>query len=532
MKKYYFLIIVALILGLVLTGCTLLSNIGQVPTSEQGGIAYLTKGGPTEDDADEYTLYADQTIDVGTVKVWNDASDLYVQYVVDVPWEMTGSHLYVGKTNPSEENIPSTPGQFPYSPGMEKSPSPSALYDDATMTYTIPLDEIYDYEFVGKGQGKGLNAVEAPGVEPCNKIYIVAQAEVFRSSEGNVLENPNAEVGSTTGWDCIGPVGASTSYVEATGTVGPRGGEYFFNMKDYSADYAEMSQELTVVGYDGASFKASGWIQTEWYPEGSDDSIIANDYGRLVVTFYDNSNDELESFTTVPIGNPVYGTGSEGYIQFGLEGIIPNGAEKAVYELNGFKVDSSIINVFYDDLSFEYWQEETAWAVDDDTPHYFGKNWATYFTYNIAGESPTIFSQGLPGTYYINKNWEFQVKTVNPECGFAYKHVLFNYTIFGIEKSDIQSFEYYDGTTWHSLLMSMSQDGENVTGYFGPWPDGFKMPVSYDVSTTFRINIAIAAKYTVVIELIDLDNDNAVLATLPTSVKLIEPETHPINPTI
>ena len=42
MKKYYFLIIVALILGLVLTGC--LSNVGQVPTSEQSGITYLTKG--------------------------------------------------------------------------------------------------------------------------------------------------------------------------------------------------------------------------------------------------------------------------------------------------------------------------------------------------------------------------------------------------------------------------------------------------------------------------------------------------------
>jgi len=44
MKKYYFLIIVALILGLVLTGCTLLSNISQVPTTGQSGIAYLTKG--------------------------------------------------------------------------------------------------------------------------------------------------------------------------------------------------------------------------------------------------------------------------------------------------------------------------------------------------------------------------------------------------------------------------------------------------------------------------------------------------------
>ena len=44
MKKYYFLIIVALIFALVLTGCSLLSNIGQAPVTDQSGITYLTKG--------------------------------------------------------------------------------------------------------------------------------------------------------------------------------------------------------------------------------------------------------------------------------------------------------------------------------------------------------------------------------------------------------------------------------------------------------------------------------------------------------
>lgn len=47
MKKYFFSIIVILILGLILTGCTLLSNVGQVPSSEQSGITYLTKGLPS-----------------------------------------------------------------------------------------------------------------------------------------------------------------------------------------------------------------------------------------------------------------------------------------------------------------------------------------------------------------------------------------------------------------------------------------------------------------------------------------------------
>ena len=46
MKKLSYLIVLALILGLVLTGC-LLSNVGQVPTSEQSGITYLTKGLPS-----------------------------------------------------------------------------------------------------------------------------------------------------------------------------------------------------------------------------------------------------------------------------------------------------------------------------------------------------------------------------------------------------------------------------------------------------------------------------------------------------
>ena len=44
MKKLSYLIVLALILGLTLAGCTLLSNISQVPATDQSGITYLTKG--------------------------------------------------------------------------------------------------------------------------------------------------------------------------------------------------------------------------------------------------------------------------------------------------------------------------------------------------------------------------------------------------------------------------------------------------------------------------------------------------------
>jgi len=43
MKKLYYLIVIVLISSLVLTGCSLLSNISQIPTTERNGITYLTK---------------------------------------------------------------------------------------------------------------------------------------------------------------------------------------------------------------------------------------------------------------------------------------------------------------------------------------------------------------------------------------------------------------------------------------------------------------------------------------------------------
>ena len=46
MKKLYYLIAIVLISSLVLTTGCLLSNVGQVPTTEQNGVAYLTKGVP------------------------------------------------------------------------------------------------------------------------------------------------------------------------------------------------------------------------------------------------------------------------------------------------------------------------------------------------------------------------------------------------------------------------------------------------------------------------------------------------------
>ena len=81
MKKLYYLIVLVLILGLVLTGCSLLSNVGQVPPTGQSGITYLTKG--TVTDPDVFTLYAGQNINVGTVEVWNDGT-IYTLHTIQL----------------------------------------------------------------------------------------------------------------------------------------------------------------------------------------------------------------------------------------------------------------------------------------------------------------------------------------------------------------------------------------------------------------------------------------------------------------
>ena len=107
MKKSYYLIVLTLILGLVLTGC-FLSNVGQVPTTERKP----NVGGTFPSG----TLVTGKNIDVGTVNVWNDADNLYVKYVItDQDWCLTETHLQVAT---SLAGIPQTkkgnpiPGQF------------------------------------------------------------------------------------------------------------------------------------------------------------------------------------------------------------------------------------------------------------------------------------------------------------------------------------------------------------------------------------------------------------------------------------
>ncbi|GAH57390.1 unnamed protein product, partial [marine sediment metagenome] len=133
MRKLVYLIVVTLVLGLVLTGCSVLSDISQVPATGQK----YNENNPNPDTFEIGDLVAGQTEIVGGVEVSKDTEYLYVTYMVDAPWCLTETHLAVAadfKDIPQTKKGNPMPGKFPY----------SAKHDPAVTEYTyeIPLADL------------------------------------------------------------------------------------------------------------------------------------------------------------------------------------------------------------------------------------------------------------------------------------------------------------------------------------------------------------------------------------------------------
>jgi len=462
MKKLIYLIVLALILGLVLTGC-LLSNVGQVPTNEQSGISYLTKGG-TLDDPEVFTLYAGQHIDVGTVSVWNGINEvlgvecLYVKYETTGGWVMTETHLAVAN---EFDGLPQTkkgnpiPGQFPY-----KHEDLDFVMDDE---YIIPLSEI-DEE-----------------VECEDTFYIAAQA---------LLQNlNNPEIVDTV------IVNADNSLVTCSNIV-------LESNKMYQLEASGVANAGANIDFD-AKYSISGRYPLDTWTD--------------LVTGYEVHGPGLLELKVD--GNFVdWGLYNEGHVYYwDMEGI-GSCVPLWIYDLEGSHGNNS------ESLRVDIYlyQEESAWAgfVEDEFEEiqkpFNSKNWATYFTYEIKNLLPTISSEDLAGSFLVGEFYEFDVKTVNPLCGEEYDRVIFKYTIWDTNLSDIASFEYLDGAIYKPMPMYLSPSGFDVEGYFGPLPTCFLMEVKYSEETTFRIKFNTARVYEVTITLNNCDN--GVLTTLDANV--------------
>ena len=185
MKKYIYLIVLALVLGLVLTGCSLLSNIGQAPATEQSSVTYLTKG--TESEPLRIDLLAGQTEDIGDVLVWNDAESLYVKFVyTGTECGFLEVHLQVDEGSFSQDILTKKgnpiPGQFENS------------YDVGCFT-----EKLFTYDLAAEGFGCGdVLKIAAHAVVPSGGANVDKYAtNVFNVTPGTgAVREPSLALGA------------------------------------------------------------------------------------------------------------------------------------------------------------------------------------------------------------------------------------------------------------------------------------------------------------------------------------------------
>jgi hypothetical protein len=417
MKKLYYLIVLTLILGLVLTGC-LLSNVGQVPTTPVKSSLLPPADAFTTD------LLAGQTILVGTVYVWNDTTNLYVKYVITDPaeWCLTETHLAVAE---SLEEIPQTkkgnpiPGQFPY-----KHEDLGCITSDE---YTISLSEIDG------------------GVGPEDPLYIAAHAVVKEMScyQTAILYGIERVTGTVYGIDVL----TGTSWVEfditpppPTTSVGPNGLAYDAqNGRFYYCSYqvvpdnmlyfwdteqhvaGQLGQNITTAGsfYDGKYYYIAGppasddLYEVTFNADGSIDSIakiddIANDAhgwtfnGDIaikdgVVYGWGLCSSNGYEFFTYDLVTGVFNVNTVSYtsslqIAFGSDGTLYGHRSGGVGEFYVVNTTNGGVSIVTPTPSLVHWYTdcasgmicepvtETAWGFGLGFP---GKNWATYFIYNV-----------------------------------------------------------------------------------------------------------------------------------------------------
>jgi hypothetical protein len=74
--------------------------------------------------ADLITDSRHNPMDVGDLKVTYDAGVFNVEYILDAPWELVDTHVYIGTNPPSKKNpkkFPYTAGEITFNPGSESS---------------------------------------------------------------------------------------------------------------------------------------------------------------------------------------------------------------------------------------------------------------------------------------------------------------------------------------------------------------------------------------------------------------------------
>jgi len=363
MKKLYYLIVLTLILGLVLTGC-FLSNVGQVPATEQSGIAYLTKanGEPyTETNPFKAALLAGQDEDVGEVQVWNDAENLYVTYLIDASgWYLTETHLHVACDEidiPQNKKGNPIPGHFEYSSEHEISA------EVIKQPFEISLDSIDCCNPFIAAHAVVMHIAE----EECIDVY----SDITTTFEGITSENSGDAVLAWVhkNWN----PGLNYSFTnadwiwESYRTVNPVSGDVVDFTKTFEIPglyLVDASVEMHVTCDNGYEFLVNGVSQ-----------------GSAQLGAGWRSSDLTESYVTSDGWQSVESySGFAGNLKLGTNTLLFQTANE---QMSGGTQDSNPGGLIYEgQVCYTVVdQEETAWGFG--TRFVDQGNWATFFTYPL-----------------------------------------------------------------------------------------------------------------------------------------------------
>jgi len=515
MKKLSYLIVLALILGLVLTGCTLLSNIGQVPTNEQSGMTYVTKGGPTVNEAESFPLYAGQHDLVGEILVWDDGETLCVKYqlnedALEDDWLIYETHLAVGH---EIGEIPQTkkgnpiPGQFLY--GDDELDEGVDSWE-----YCVPFNEL------GKEESGDLAPIECDEtlviaahavVEKCvtTQETIYPELNWKRSSESTVAVFP----GYGAQWEKLDGFGIVLDPAEVVwdGGIGTQNYTGYSTRNDISwASWAcTQPGKPSITGTDLRRFNATFNIPAGDTVTGATLGSVNSGYENVIPmndNIYIFMNKELIFWGgTIGVVDPstMHFLGMErrdtepqtaqskedfeetdGWYMDGTFPVIPSGLfDEGTNRLDVFAEEFWIGGGMHElGLTLEVEQttceSETAWAANEEIPEgeegtlqFDGKNWATYFEYTVECP-PCLTPDGeltVTGTGWISDSaW--------CPCGYKYDlDAMGTVALKGtVDLSEAAVANTGNWSKYYAKFIIRDSDNHNVAVVFGndwlgPW---------------------------------------------------------------
>lgn len=315
-------------------------------------------------------LIADQNLDVGDVSVWNDGENLYVKYVIDTEtdWCLTETHLRVADSVDSipQKNGNPIPGKFDY----------KNEHDCVTeYTYTIPLGDWDPALYIAA------HAVVTQKDDTC--MNVTSDTDVEWSVDG-LSWNPAVACWVHPSWNDIS--GATwvwrTYHTDVLWEYNNVPNEGWYFKKEFTIPGEPTSGAIAINADNSYSLSLNGVYVGS---EGSMDKVGPD-------------NQEWATIDNYPLTNLNSGTNS-------IE----------VRALNFFDWGSSTGNpaglAFNAEICYE--EIETAWGAGSDFP---GKNWATYFTYNVQEALVSTWLLSVNNGIYMH---DMFILTQNPDGSFS-----------------------------------------------------------------------------------------------------------------